>query len=350
MSAPQGGGPAGSVVCRPVLEADLPALLAMVGALSAHHGDDAETDGAALARDLLGDRPWMLGILAEVDGRPTGYAALHPAGRLQRGERSLNLHHLWVEPDRRGRGVARALVAAAEARAAEEGCAALLVSVEAENAAARGLYAAAGFEDLGRPAPRLRKRLEAPEHGGPLVETSRLRLVPVGPALVPALRRYHAQNADHLRPWSPTRPEGWNEEAAWLARAARAEAARSVGAALPLAALPRDGGEVVALCSLSNVVRGAFQAAHLGFSVAARHEGRGLMREALEGLLAHAFGPMGLHRVMANHRPENGRSAALLARLGFEREGFARDYLLIDGAWRDHVLTSRVSPRPDAAP
>lgn len=334
-----------------MIEADLPALLAMIRALSAHHGDDAETDRATLARDLLGDRPWMRGILAEVDGRPAGYAALHPAGRLQRGERSMNLHHLWVEPGLRGHGVARALVAAAEARAIEEGCAALLVSVEAENAAARGLYAAAGFEELGRPAPRLRKRLEAPEPGDPIAETPRLRLFPIAPALVPALRRYHAENADHLRPWFPTRPEGWNEEAAWLARAAQAEAARSAGAALPLAALPRDGGEVVALCTLSNVVRDAFQGAHLGFSVAARHEGRGLMREALEGLLAHAFGPMGLHRVMANHRPENARSAALLARLGFEQEGLARDYLRIDGAWRDHVLTSKIAPHgPGARP
>ena len=63
------------------------------------------------------------------------------------------------------------------------------------------------------------------------------------------------------------------------------------------------------------------------------------MREALQATLADAFSPrVGLHRVQANVRPENTRSLALLDRLGFEREGLAREYLFIDGAWRDHVL------------
>jgi ribosomal-protein-alanine N-acetyltransferase len=52
---------------------------------------------------------------------------------------------------------------------------------------------------------------------------------------------------------------------------------------------------------------------------------------------------------MANYRPENLRSARLLARLGFIQEGYARDYLFIDGAWRDHVLTARLNPAFDAS-
>jgi [ribosomal protein S5]-alanine N-acetyltransferase len=51
-----------------------------------------------------------------------------------------------------------------------------------------------------------------------------------------------------------------------------------------------------------------------------------------------------LHRVQANVRHENTRSLALLMRLGFEREGLAREYLFIDGAWRDHVMTARINP------
>jgi len=48
--------------------------------------------------------------------------------------------------------------------------------------------------------------------------------------------------------------------------------------------------------------------------------------------------------VQANARPENARSLRLLDRLGFEREGYARQYLFIDGAWRDHVLTALRAP------
>ncbi len=47
--------------------------------------------------------------------------------------------------------------------------------------------------------------------------------------------------------------------------------------------------------------------------------------------------------------PENERSARLLARLGFVRVGLARNYLFINGAWRDHVLTERINPRFDDA-
>ena len=56
------------------------------------------------------------------------------------------------------------------------------------------------------------------------------------------------------------------------------------------------------------------------------------------------FAAMRLHRIMANFRPENERSRRLLQRLGFVEEGFARAYLFIDGAWRDHVLTSLTNP------
>mgnify|MGYP003420292857 FL=1 len=69
------------------------------------------------------------------------------------------------------------------------------------------------------------------------------------------------------------------------------------------------------------------------------------MREALAAALADVFGPrVALHRVQANARPENTRSLLLLARLGFVVEGVAEEYLFIDGAWRDHVLTALRAP------
>jgi ribosomal-protein-alanine N-acetyltransferase len=50
---------------------------------------------------------------------------------------------------------------------------------------------------------------------------------------------------------------------------------------------------------------------------------------------------------MANYMPSNVRSASLLSRLGFEREGYARAYLFINGKWEDMVLTSLVAPCHD---
>lgn len=104
----------------------------------------------------------------------------------------------------------------------------------------------------------------------------------------------------------------------------------------------RDDNEVMGDITFSNIIYGAFQACYLAFKIDHQLEGRGIMRRALENCCKMMFVEFKLHRIMANYRPENVRSAALLKRLGFRPEGFARDYLHLDGAWRDHVLTALV--------
>jgi ribosomal-protein-alanine N-acetyltransferase len=115
------------------------------------------------------------------------------------------------------------------------------------------------------------------------------------------------------------------------------------GSALYLVVHRTDDDLIVGECNFSNIIRGPFQACYLGFSVDQQEEGRGLMYWALQASIDHVFRELGLHRIMANYCPENLRSAALLARLGFAREGLAQAYLKINGAWRDHVLTAKIN-------
>jgi len=163
---------------------------------------------------------------------------------------------------------------------------------------------------------------------------------------VPAHMDYlEAERRDNAR-WAPVRPaEQWT--AAWWRKQVRLrEKDRREGKGLVLCLfLKGKPGTIVGIASLSNVVRGSFQACHLGYSLRKEHEGRGLMTEALRAVIPYAFGPLGLHRVMANHMPSNRRSARVLKRLGFRRDGRARAYLRIAGRWEDHVLTSLVNPR-----
>ena len=103
-------------------------------------------------------------------------------------------------------------------------------------------------------------------------------------------------------------------------------------------------GPYIGMCNYTQIFRGFFQACYLGYKVDKVCEGKGLMSEALEGSLEYIFGPANIHRVMANYIPTNERSAKVLKNLGFDIEGLAKAYLLINNRWEDHVLTAKTNP------
>lgn len=111
---------------------------------------------------------------------------------------------------------------------------------------------------------------------------------------------------------------------------------------------------IAGFININNIVRGAFRCGALGYGAFAHASGRGLMREALDLVLDHAFGPLDLHRLEANVQPGNQASLALVRSAGFRLEGYSPDFLHIDGAWRDHerwAITSamREAPAPQLA-
>jgi ribosomal-protein-alanine N-acetyltransferase len=100
----------------------------------------------------------------------------------------------------------------------------------------------------------------------------------------------------------------------------------------------RTSGELIGGFNLNHVCRGAAQSATLGYWLAQEWQGQGLMTEAARLAADFAFGPFLLHRLNAATLTHNLRSQALLKRLGFVEEGFARRYIQIDGIWQDHNL------------
>ena len=95
-------------------------------------------------------------------------------------------------------------------------------------------------------------------------------------------------------------------------------------------------GQLAGAIHLTNIVLGAFRSGYLGYYAFAGFEGRGLMTQGLNAVVAHAFRHLGLHRVEANIQPANVASIALATRCGFQREGYSPGYLKIGGRWRDH--------------
>jgi ribosomal-protein-alanine N-acetyltransferase len=97
-----------------------------------------------------------------------------------------------------------------------------------------------------------------------------------------------------------------------------------------------EPGSICGVINLSEIVRGSFQSAYLGYYAFAPHAGRGVMSAGLQLVLEHAFGELALHRVEANIQPKNARSIAFVRRAGFRLEGLSLRYLNIAGSWRDH--------------
>jgi len=138
-------------------------------------------------------------------------------------------------------------------------------------------------------------------------------------------------------------PDTAERFAAYLARAARDDQASYL-------IRHSQCGALVGYVNVGNIVRGALQSGYVGYAGFASHAGRGLMTAGLRSVIDACFTELGLHRLEANIQPDNLRSLGLVRRLGFMREGFSPNYLLIDGDWRDHerwaLLAEDWSGRP----
>ena len=149
-----------------------------------------------------------------------------------------------------------------------------------------------------------------------------------------------------LVPWEPTWPEDDLTRAAFRRRLRRQaeESAREESQSFFI--FDSADEELLGGVTLGGVRRGVAETATLGYWIGARHAGKGHMTRAVATLATHAFSAMRLHRLEAACIPDNTASIKVLEHNGFRREGFARGYLCINGAWRDHLLYARLADEP----
>lgn len=165
-----------------------------------------------------------------------------------------------------------------------------------------------------------------------------------------AIARYYRENRSFLAPFEPLRPEEFFTDKYWRFQADRNRAEFSQRQSLRLFLFERSQQkEIIGILNFNQFFKGPFQSCVMGYSLAEAKQGHGYMFEAATIAIQYVFDELNFHRVMANYMPHNQRSGNLLKRLGFTVEGYARDYLLINGRWADHVLTSLTNPnwKPD---
>lgn len=184
----------------------------------------------------------------------------------------------------------------------------------------------------------------------PTLTTSRLSAVHMAPGHAAPLLDFLQRNAKQMAPWDPPHPTGFDTVEYWEGECLRAAEEHEEGLVVRWLLFEHaHPGRVIGRVNFTQIARGPFQSCMLGYAIDAQRQGQGLMHEALSAAIAHAFDVLRLHRIQANYVPDNVRSGRLLQRLGFRKEGLAVDYLFINGAWRDHVLTALLNPRFDAS-
>lgn len=176
--------------------------------------------------------------------------------------------------------------------------------------------------------------------------TERLLCRSLTESLIPSFLEYSLRNQAHLQPWEPIRDADFLAEAKFTAWCGKQIESINAKQSLRFIVSFRERPErMIASINYSMITPLPSLACSLGYSMDAECQGRGLMQEALRATNSYVFDSLKLHRIGANYMPRNKASAAVLRALGFAVEGYARDYLRINGAWEDHVLTALVNTR-----
>ena len=153
-----------------------------------------------------------------------------------------------------------------------------------------------------------------------------------------AWARLLAESREFLTPWEPVWADDELTRGAFRRRIKRYQKETRLDSAYVFFVLRQSDDALLGGCTLSNVRRGVTQCCTMGYWIGAKFARQGYMTNAVKALVPFVFKTLGLHQIEAACLVDNEASKNLLARTGFRQEGLARRYLLINGAWADHLL------------
>lgn len=154
-------------------------------------------------------------------------------------------------------------------------------------------------------------------------------------------REVRSESRRFLQPWEPL----WHADeltySAFRLRVTRNSQECASGIAVPLLIFDYED-RLLGGITIGNIRRGAAQCCMIGYWMGEKYAGNGHMSAALKLVIPYIFKGLQLHRIEAACIPDNSKSIRLLENAGFQREGLLRDYLKINGSWRDHALYALV--------
>jgi len=147
---------------------------------------------------------------------------------------------------------------------------------------------------------------------------------------------------DFLTPWEPTWPADDLSRSAFRRRIRRYSEDLRTDQGYAFLIIRSSDNTLVGGLTLANIRRGVAQAGSIGYWMGRPFVRQGYMTAAVRAIIPFAFASLRLHRLEAACIPSNAGSIRLLEKTGFVREGYAREYLCINGIWQDHLLYGRL--------
>lgn len=154
----------------------------------------------------------------------------------------------------------------------------------------------------------------------------------------PAWAQLRTASRPFLIPWEPLWPHDDLTRTAFRYRIKRYNRDIRNDISYPFFIFSRENETLLGGITISNVRRGVSQTGSIGYWIGQPFARQGYMTDALRALVSYAFTELNLNRLEAACIPSNEPSIRLLQSCGFQQEGLARDYLKINGTWRDHLL------------
>lgn len=154
----------------------------------------------------------------------------------------------------------------------------------------------------------------------------------------PAQLEVRLRNRDFFQTWEPLRPESHWTLAAQEEDIRNAVRNREMDGGYGFGIFLKETGALIGRVNLSNIVRGAWQNATIGYWIDGQHNGKGCATEAVKLALQYAFEHAKLHRVQAGVIPRNAGSIRVVEKAGLRFEGLSLRYLKINDVWEDHNI------------
>lgn len=178
-----------------------------------------------------------------------------------------------------------------------------------------------------------------------IVAGDRVTLEPMASQAVSEVLDFIVRNHDFLKKFSPTTPTDYTTESYWQRKIWASSQDWQNDKVYRF--IIRHQDRLIGHINLSQVFRGPFQNAFLGYALDQEFQGQGLMSEAVALMVKFSFEKLKLHRIQANTLIDNIGSQKVLTKNNFQKEGHAKAYLEINGKWQDHYMFALLNEETD---